>query len=207
MLREVRVLDTRNGTFRLHTEFQTQLRNALSGGGDAASFGAVVPTSEKHIPSAEHLDAHAQARWEAVLHFLVGTPGAHAPVKGLLLLLQTAGLMAPRKDLNDGARMDVNGAAPGRLEITSGGFQFLLQDSPAQIWRFLLSFVEQAPRMDLDQMDVLHFVLLLPTLQFGMDYAVEQLTESQRALLSDFSALGLIERTSVMSCHLQYLGF
>jgi Transcription factor Tfb2 len=49
----------------------------------------------------------------------------------------------------------------------------------------------------MDKVDVLGFLFQLACLEFGQDYLVESLTETQRTIMEDFKYLGLIYHRKV----------
>ncbi|KAJ3215840.1 RNA polymerase II transcription factor B 52 kDa subunit [Dinochytrium kinnereticum] len=73
--------------FLLNSVFQKNLHNALVGGGQAASFGQPSDSNDKHTVDVSYLDKYASEAWEAVLHFLVGTPSDKKP-KAVMKLME-----------------------------------------------------------------------------------------------------------------------
>lgn len=114
----------------LNPIFRQNLRIALLGGGKAWSDDTSQLGPDKHARDVPSLDKYAEERWEVVLHFMVGSPSA-AVSQDLAQLLSQAGLMKSTE--------------PGEPPcITSAGFQFLLLDTPAQLWYFMLQYLQTA---------------------------------------------------------------
>jgi transcription initiation factor TFIIH subunit 4 len=134
-----------------------------------------VPCESKdknHVDIA-FLDAYATRRWETILHFLVGTEMPEEPGDGVLELLKQSKLME-----GDPAR-------PRSMRITHFGFAFLLQDINAQLWTLLLQYLEHSTSLNMDPVDVLHFLFMLGSLELGQDYSTSRLTDTQLVMLQD----------------------
>ncbi|KAI8609913.1 transcription factor TFIIH subunit p52/Tfb2, partial [Chytriomyces sp. MP71] len=168
-----------NSLLVLNSEFQSSLRNALVGLAHT-SFGVVPESSKKdkdHITK-DFLDAYAKDSWESVLHYLVGTQSSEKKI-GAVSLMKHSGLMSGT-------------GRNGDLRITNKGFQFLLQDANDQVWEFLLQYLQMAPNLGMDPVDVLNFFFQLGSLEFGQDYSVDVLTDTQKQMLEDLKYLGLV---------------
>lgn len=124
------------------------------------------------------LDQHANARWESILHFMVGTQKTGVPNDGVLSLLEHSGLM--------------EGRDPYNMRITNKGFQFLLQDVNAQIWTLLLQYLNMAERLQMDPVDVLNFIFMLGSLELGRDYSLSALSGTQVHMLEDLRDYGIV---------------
>jgi transcription initiation factor TFIIH subunit 4 len=151
--------------------------------GDHRSFGVPCDTEDKNAVSVAFLDDYARVRWEAILHYMVGTDGADTPRPPVLYLLRMSGLMqyASSKHPDD-----------SDLTITSRGFQFLLEDVNTQLWDLFLSYLAMADARHMDLVDVLSFLFMLGSLQLGQDYSTEDLPDTQLHMLEDFRDYGLI---------------
>ncbi|XP_010959880.1 general transcription factor IIH subunit 4 isoform X2 [Camelus ferus] len=131
----------------LNPIFRQNLRIALLGGGKAWSDDTSQLGPDKHARDVPSLDKYAEERWEVVLHFMVGSPSA-AVSQDLAQLLSQAGLM--------------KSAEPGEPPcITSAGFQFLLLDTPAQLWYFMLQYLQTAQSRGMDLVEILSFLFQL----------------------------------------------
>jgi transcription initiation factor TFIIH subunit 4 len=109
------------------------------------------------------------------------------PDGGVLALLQQARLME-----GDPAR-------PRSMRITNSGFAFLLQDINAQIWTLLLQYLEHSTSLEMDPVEVLHFLFMLGSLELGQDYSTSMLTDTQHTMLVDLRNYGLVFQRKV--CH------
>ncbi|KAM6038236.1 general transcription factor IIH subunit 4 isoform 3-T3 [Chlamydotis macqueenii] len=132
---------------------------------------------DKHARDVPALDKYAEERWEVILHFMVGSPSA-AVSQDLAQLLVQAGLMKSE-----------GGEAPC---ITSAGFQFLLLDTPAQLWYFVLQYLRGAEARGMDLVEILSFLFQLSFSTLGKDYSVEGMSESLLTFLQHLREFGLV---------------
>ena len=124
------------------------------------------------------MDQYASKSWEQVLHYLVGARNTSKnPSSDILNLLRESGLME---------RMD------RELQITSKGFQFLLQDMHIQVWALLLQFLDLPKSQEIDKIEALKFIFQLSTLQLGQSYSTNYFNDLQQVLLEKFMHLGLV---------------
>uniref|UniRef100_A0A060T4X9 RNA polymerase II transcription factor B subunit 2 n=1 Tax=Blastobotrys adeninivorans TaxID=409370 RepID=A0A060T4X9_BLAAD len=168
-------------TILLNPKFRSSLKDAITAGGSSATkhaFGAPCDTEDKHKVDIAFLDKHATEKWEAILHYMVGTPSTEAPSQGVLSLLLHSGLMEGRS-IRD-------------MTITNSGFQFLLQDVNAQIWTLLIQYLNMASSLQMDPVDVLNFVFMLGSLELGKDYTLSVLSDTQVKMLEDLRDFGLV---------------
>lgn len=178
-MRELRLVEEREGLVALHEVFRRSFRNALTGGETHNAFGMVCDGADAHSVDVAFLDEYAAARWENILHFMVGTPGMQEqPSQLVLQLLKHAGLM--------------DGASTTHMRITKEGFQFLLQDVTTQIWTLLLQYLNLATVLLMDLVDVLNFIFMLGLLELGRDYQLAALSSTQLVLLEDLRDYGLV---------------
>lgn len=126
------------------------------------------------------LDAYATKQWETILHFLVGTEMPEEPGSGVLQLLRQSNLM------------EGDPLQPRSMRITHSGFAFLLQDINAQIWTLLLQYLEHSTALEMDPVDVLHFLFMLGSLELGQDYSTSMLTDTQHIMLEDLRDYGIV---------------
>ncbi|KAJ2740141.1 RNA polymerase II transcription factor B 52 kDa subunit, partial [Coemansia sp. BCRC 34490] len=182
----------------LNTVFRTQLRNALTGGGDFGSFGIVYRGPRDPRITQSWLARYAAERWESILHFMVGQSADVAPpsesVRGILKMsrLMDEGKPAAHGESENDSE-DVNEVGSrGGLRITNSGFQFLLQDPVSQVWTVLLQYLRLAEMQDMDVVEVLNFLFQLVSLQPGQQYSTEALTRNQRRMLSELCDFGLL---------------
>ncbi|KAJ3084037.1 RNA polymerase II transcription factor B 52 kDa subunit [Rhizoclosmatium hyalinum] len=182
-LRNFNIAWDENGSLIINQVFQTNLKNALVGGGNTSSFGLPTDSKDKKDITLEYLDTYAKESWETVLHFLVGTPSEKRPTAiKVVTLMEGSGLMAK----------PAHSHRPEDLRITNKGFQFLLQDVNEQVWGFLLQYLEMSEQLGMDPVDVLNFFFQLGSLEFGQDYSVDVLTDTQKQMLEDLKHFGLV---------------
>ena len=86
---------------------------------------------------------------------------------------------------------------PRSMRITHSGFAFLLQDINAQIWTLLLQYLEHSTSLNMDPIDVLHFLFMLGSLELGQDYSTSMLTDTQHIMLEDLRDYGIVYQRKV----------
>ncbi|KOS15548.1 dna repair and recombination protein rad54 [Malassezia pachydermatis] len=164
--------------------FRRGITGALTGSGDVESFGKPCSDMQQQAVSVDFLDEYAKSQWETILYFMVGSDQATAPRKTVLFLLQRAGLMQ-----KDGTKDD-------SLNITSLGFQFLLQDVNSQLWALLLHYLSMAEERNMDLVEVLAFFFTVGGLELGRAYETRGLSLTQMQTLEELSDYGLVYRPS-----------
>uniref|UniRef100_A0A7D9N0C6 General transcription factor IIH subunit 4 n=1 Tax=Xenopus tropicalis TaxID=8364 RepID=A0A7D9N0C6_XENTR len=130
----------------LNPIFRENLKIALLGGGKPWADDGCLLGPDKHGKDVVSLDKYAEERWEVILHFMVGSPSA-AVSQDLAQLLIQAGLMKSE-----------SGEAPC---ISSAGFQFLLLDTPSQLWYFMLQYLKSAESRGMILVEILSFMFQL----------------------------------------------
>ncbi|XP_059481929.1 general transcription factor IIH subunit 4 [Neocloeon triangulifer] len=166
----------------LNSTFKKNMKIALLGGGKPWSLSAQMETDTKprDIP---FLDEYAFDRWKCVLHYMVGSQqqqkegGISADAVRILL---HAGLM--KRDEDDG----------GSTCITKEGFQFLLLDTAAQVWYFLLQYLDTVDSRGMDLVSCLAFLFQLSFSTLGKDYSTEGMSESLLVFLQHLREFGLV---------------
>ncbi|XP_078224677.1 general transcription factor IIH subunit 4 isoform X3 [Callithrix jacchus] len=87
----------------------------------------------------------------------------------------------------------LGGAEPGEPPcITSAGFQFLLLDTPAQLWYFMLQYLQTAQSRGMDLVEILSFLFQLSFSTLGKDYSVEGMSDSLLNFLQHLREFGLV---------------
>ena len=115
---------------------------------------------------------------------MVGSEQAASPRNTVLFLLQRAGLMQRDHQTND------------KLNITSLGFQFLLQDVNSQLWALLLHYLSMADERNMDLVEVLAFFFTVGGLELGRAYESRGFSQTQLQTLEELSDYGLVYRPS-----------
>ncbi|KAJ1020638.1 hypothetical protein NDA16_004031 [Ustilago loliicola] len=174
----------------LNAVFTDGMRRALTGGGKHRSFGVPCDTEDKNAVDVAFLDQYARTKWETILHYMVGSENSSTPREPVLYLLRRSNLMQPRS---------TSGSGSGGLNITSRGFQFLLEDVNTQLWDLLLQYLDMAEERNMDLVEVLAFLFMLGSLELGRDYSTEELPETQLHMLEDFRDYGLVYQRKASS--------
>ncbi|KAE9290646.1 hypothetical protein PF001_g19525 [Phytophthora fragariae] len=184
-LEGLKVFVHQDGAYRSHPTFQKQLMYALSNlGGSPWERGRLqLPKDPENTFAAADLERYARARWDSVLHYMVGSTAVQEPPQSVVdILLRTKLLQA-------------SGADSRALHITDTGYEFMLKDIHVQMWIFMLEYIRTLDNTGtLKQEDILQFLFQISYCQTGEYYAVADLTETQRLLLGDFIDFGLLFR-------------
>ncbi|XP_063225175.1 general transcription factor IIH subunit 4 isoform X2 [Bacillus rossius redtenbacheri] len=130
----------------LNVTFKKNMKIALLGGGKPWSVAQLEADSKpRDVP---YLDGYAAERWECVLHYMVGSQQQEGISADAVRILLHAGLM--KRDEEDGSPV-----------ITREGFQFLLLDTPSQVWYFILQYLDTVQARGLDLVECLAFLFQL----------------------------------------------
>ena len=141
----------------LHVNFRKGLTTAMTGGG-MSWYGTQEVEPDKKPKSVEFLDQYAKERWECLLQYMVqGDSESDKISPDIANLLLQSGLI--HRSGNEHA-------------ITSAGFQFLLLDSPTQIWYFMLKYLDKCDSIDLNLTTCLAFIFQLSFSTLGKVYPI-----------------------------------
>lgn len=131
------------------------------------------------------LDTYAMSRWRCVLHYMVGA-GSNAKIRenegispDAVRILLHANLM--RRDERDGTP-----------SITRQGFQFLLLDSQAQVWHFMLQYLDTCEERGLNLPECLSMLFQLSFSTLGRDYSSEGMSSGLLTFLQHLREFGLV---------------
>lgn len=169
LLMDLNIIQLDQNAIQLNESFTSSLSSLLTG-------KHIESISKSISTSIDQLDSFATHQWEIILHFMVGNY-THTPSKGVLFLLENSNLINSSKSSHN---------------ITSNGFQFLLQDVQFQLWQLLLQYLSLSQIRQMDLVEVTSFLFILGTLELGKDYSIDSLTITQQAMLSDLRDYGLI---------------
>jgi len=137
----------------------------------------------------EDLERYTQTQWDAVLHYLVGTPNMKVqPNPAVTHFLFQTDLMQPDPDY----KRNINEAP---LVITQKGYDFMLQDNSQQVWHFVVQYlatVLESKKGDLVQREALLVLICLSFSRFGECYSTASLTKRGLKIVKDLSLFGLI---------------
>jgi len=157
----------------------------------------------RNPPTREELHAHTQSSWDSVLHFLVGSDetdrkgaggencAVEEPPSSIILFLLRIGLMQEDPDYKEKDRSK----AP--LVITSKGYEFMLRDSNAQVWMFVLQYLNSLEHHEMKEairIEALSFLICLGSCRVGDGYhaAVLGKSKSAKQVMRDFGRFGLL---------------
>lgn len=160
-----------------HT-FKRNLKIALLGGGKSWSMSSALEP-DKNARDISFLDTYSSERWECVLHYMVGSQQQEGISADAVRILLHAGLM--KRDEEDGSPV-----------ITRQGFQFLLLDRQAQVWHFLLQYLDTVEQRGLDLAECLTFLFQLSFSTLGKDYSTEGMSPGLLVFLQHLREFGLV---------------
>jgi len=160
-----------------HT-FKRNLKIALLGGGKPWSMSSALEP-DKNSRDTTFLDTYSSERWECVLHYMVGSQQQEGISADAVRILLHAKLM--KRDEDDGSPV-----------ITRQGFQFLLLDRHAQVWHFLLQYLDTVQQRGLDLVDCLTFLFQLSFSTLGKDYSTEGMSPGLLIFLQHLREFGLV---------------
>lgn len=163
--------------WELNPIFKKHVRVALLGGGKSLFMSSHLEADTKPRDIA-FLDAYAMERWECVLHYMVGSHQQEGISADAVRNLLHAGLM----------RCDNDGSAI----ITREGFQFLLMDTAAQVWYFILQYLSTVEEKGLNLSHCLNFLFQLRFSILGKDYSTEGMSEGLLVFLQHLREFGLV---------------
>ncbi|XP_017781706.1 PREDICTED: general transcription factor IIH subunit 4 [Nicrophorus vespilloides] len=162
----------------LSSTFKRNLKIALLGGGKPWSMSSALEVDSK-ARDVSFLDSYSMERWECVLHYMVGSQQQEGISADAVRILIHAGLM--KCD-------DVDGSSV----ITRQGFQFLLLDRQAQVWHFILHYLDTVENKGLDLAECLTFLFQLSFSTLGKDYSTEGMSNGLLVFLQHLREFGLV---------------
>ncbi len=138
----------------------------------------------------EDLERYTQSQWDAVLHFLVGTPNmAKSPPPAVVHFLLLTGLMQVDPEYRGADEEE----AP--LVITQKGYDFMLQDNQQQVWHFVRNYLQSLQSYEKHeelQQEALLFLICLSFCRVGEAYPASCLSKHGRNLMRDLTYFGLL---------------
>jgi transcription initiation factor TFIIH subunit 4 len=163
--------------------FKKNLKIALLGGGKPWSMSSALEVDSK-ARDVSFLDAYSLERWECVLHYMVGSQQQEGISADAVRILLHAGLM--KRDEDDGSPV-----------ITRQGFQFLLLDRQAQVWHFILQYLDTVEQRGLNLVECLTFLFQLSFSTLGKDYSTEGMSPGLLIFLQHLREFGLVYQRKV----------
>lgn len=169
--------------WELSPTFKKSVRQVLLGGGKPWAMTNTLDKDSKPRDIA-FLDTYAMSRWRCVLHYMVGTGGrnggtdAEAISPDAVRILLHANLM--KRDERDG------------ITITRQGFQFLLLDTRAQVWHFMLQYLETCEERGIPLPECLSMLFQLSFSTLGRDYSSDGMSNQMLTFLQHLREFGLV---------------
>ena len=167
----------------------------------SALDGSEKDKPSRDPPTRQELEAYTQSSWDSVLHFLVGSDesdrsgidgedGVEEPSEAMVQFLTRIGLMQEDPDYKGKDRSK----AP--LVITSKGYEFMLRDINAQVWQFVLQYLNSMAHHEMKdalRMDALSFLICLGSARVGEGFHINVLgNKTARRVMKDFGRFGLV---------------
>ncbi|KAL7542215.1 hypothetical protein ACHAXR_011772, partial [Thalassiosira sp. AJA248-18] len=171
-------------------------------GGDGKGSEKEKPSRDP--PTRQELESYTQSSWDSVLHFLVGSDendrkgpdgdkagSIEEPTEAMVNFLTRIGLMQEDPDYTGLDRS----RAP--LVITSKGYEFMLRDINAQVWQFVLQYMNSMTHHEMKdavRMEALSFLICLGSCRVGEGFHSSILGKSKSAktVMKDFGRFGLL---------------
>ena len=163
--------------YTLNVTFRKNLQVTMLGGGVKWMLSP-HPEPDVHHRDVAFLDNYAMERWECLLHYMVGSGEKEGISADAVHVLLTSGLM--------------NAETDGAPIITRKGFQFLLIETHAQVWFFIVQYLISAEERGMNITSCLNFLFQLSFSTLGKDYSTEGMSEELLSLLQHFREFGLI---------------
>ncbi|TRY75255.1 hypothetical protein TCAL_10082 [Tigriopus californicus] len=162
----------------LDDTFKQNLKTALMGGGSPWTTSRYLDLDPNRRDAA-YLDQYSQERWDTVLHYMVGSSQQEGISADAVRILLSSGLMV---------------VTPGTTEptITRSGFQFLLMDTPSQVWFFILQYLDSVKSRNLNLTECLNFLFQLSFSELGKDYSTSGLSHGLLVFLQHLREFGLV---------------
>lgn len=171
--------------WELMPTFKKNLKVALLGGGRPWSMSNTLDTDSK-ARDISFLDTYAMSRWRSVLHYMVGgtlrdstDPESGISVDAARVLLR-ANLM--KRDEDD----------ENQTVISRQGFQFLLLDTQAQVWYFMMKYLDTCEERGLNLSECLSLLFQLSFSILGRDYSTEGFSANLLTFLQHLREFGLV---------------
>lgn len=170
--------------WELSPTFKRSLKIALLGGGRPWSMSSALEVDSK-ARDVSFLDNYAMTRWRCVLHYMVGSScNAKGAVENEAIspdavrILLHANLMRREDDSS--------------CVITKQGFQFLLLDTQAQVWHFMLQYLDTCEQRGLSLPECLSMLFQLSFSTLGRDYSSDGLSATMLTFLQHLREFGLV---------------
>lgn len=160
----------------LNPNFKKNYKMAVLGGGKSWFMYASLEPDPKPR-DITFLKSYALERWDCILQYMVGSRNYEGISADAVRILLSAGLLS-----------DEGGSAI----ITKDGFQFLLMDTPSQVWYFLLQYFNTLEGRGMDLALCLMFLFQLKFCVLGKDYSTDGMNDGMLAFLQHLREFGLV---------------
>ena len=169
-------------TVIMNEDFRISLKSAVGGMGAPWDLPVLEPDPKIPQRSAANLTTYATERWEALLQFMVGSEGSREKLSDETIgILKSCGLI--ELDLTESSKP----------ALTASGFQFLLQETSAQVWYFLSQYFLRLNARDPERLiEVMTFLLQMSQAVFGREYSSDNLSETVMNFVQFLRELGLV---------------
>lgn len=143
---------------------------------------ALVQTADtdKYARDAAFVNKYALDRWECILQFMVGNKTEQVSMDTIKTLINAGYIDYDPNKQN---------ASP---QITANGFQFLLMSTNAQVWYFILHYLDTIEAKGFNFVECLSFLFQLSFSTVGRDYAMDGLSENILGFLQNLREFGFI---------------
>lgn len=174
--------------WELMPTFKKNLKVALLGGGRPWSMSSALDADSK-ARDITFLDNYAMSRWRSVLHYMVGgslreAAGSESGIsQDAARVLLHANLMRRADDDDDDDHPTV---------ISRQGFQFLLLDTQAQVWYFMMKYLDTIEERGLGLAECLSLLFQLSFSMLGRDYSTEGFSAGLLTFLQHLREFGLV---------------
>ncbi|CAH8540986.1 unnamed protein product [Dicrocoelium dendriticum] len=165
------------GSWCLNKKYQESIRISLFGGGQPSLSDLGSTVLDKYAKDVKFLYTYATERWDALLHFMVGSESSEVGVAVRDVLLMS--------------NLMKTGGSDNSIGITKHGFHFLLMNRRDQVRLFLLHYFSYLKETNKNLVAALQFVFQLSFLSLGKSYPVDSLTPTQQEVLQQMRELGL----------------
>lgn len=136
--------------------------------------------TDKYARDATFVNKYALDRWECILQFMVGNRTEQISTDTIKTLINAGYIDYDASKAN---------ASP---QITANGFQFLLMSTNAQVWYFILHYLDTIEAKGFNFVECLSFLFQLSFSTVGRDYLMDGLSENILGFLQNLREFGFI---------------
>lgn len=171
--------------WELMPTFKKNLKVALLGGGRPWSMSNTLDTDSK-ARDVTFLDNYAMSRWRCLLHYMVGgqlkdTGDSDSAISSDAVRVLLSAKLMKRNEEDE-----------SQTVITRQGFQFLLLDAQAQVWHFMLKYLDTCEEHGLNLSECMSLLFQLSFSLLGRDYSTEGFSQGLLTFLQHLREFGLV---------------